>query len=51
MNDIVRKTKKEDDIVYTTDKIAKALRVGKPSAEFLLFPLESKIILHPSLWK
>lgn len=25
MNDIVRKTKKEDDIVYTTDKIAKTL--------------------------
>lgn len=51
MNAIARKIEKEDDMVYTTDKIAKTQkeRVENVRAKFLIFHLESKIIFHPYL--
>lgn len=52
MNDIVRKIKKEDDmVVKTTDKIAKTQkeRVGNQRVESLIFHLESEIVFCPYL--
>ena len=53
MNDIVRKIKKENDMVFTTDKIAKTQkeRVGNQRVESLIFHLESEIIFCPYLWQ